>query len=176
MVGVVGRVVDFLAADVGKDALGVARVLRDQPVHLRDGRGHSFRVSVIEGEAHPYDDGSLKAPADIGLESFRVVVPAGMEEIGSDEGYRAVVETIRAGERTLVDVDDADYHCRLAWPLLATRRCEDRPAVLANPAQPSAPCVALADRVCGDQAESPSLPQQIERPPEEVGDEIGVAV
>src|SRR5271166_3387778 len=83
---------------------------------------------------------------------------------------------MRTGKRAFAGVDDADYHCRLSGPLLAPRRGNDSPAVFANPTQPGTPRVTLADRVGGDEAESPSLSEQVERSSEEVGDKIRVAM
>ncbi len=50
-------------------------------------------------------------------------------------------------------VDDAHDHRGLAGPFVAFAGVVDRPAVRANPAQARGSCVALADRIRGDQAE-----------------------
>ena len=48
--------------------------------------------------------------------------------------------------------------------------------MVANPAQAGGARVALRDGVRRDQAERASVPKQVERPPVEVRDQVGVAV
>ncbi len=117
-----------------------------------------------------------KALAGVRREPRRVVVAAAVEEEGGDRLDLAAVEPLRPGERALHHVDDADHDRREAGPLDALARGVDLAAVLTDPAQPGRARVALGDRVRGDQAEGAALAQQVERAPEEVGDEVGVAV
>ena len=56
VVGVRGRVVDLFTPDVGEDALGVARVFRNQAVHLGQRRGDALGIGIVKGEAHAEND------------------------------------------------------------------------------------------------------------------------
>ena len=104
MVGVRRAVVDLLAADVREDPLRVARVLGDQFLH-RDrplARPRQFvGPRLVIGLATPFLSVSsnvkpmprtiaaLEALAGVGLEPGRVVVAAGVEEVGGDQARRS---------------------------------------------------------------------------------------
>ena len=125
MVGMGRAVVDLFAADVGEDALGVARVLGDQLVHLGDRARDALGVGVVEGEAHAEDVAADEALAGVGFERLRVVVAAGVEQEGRDDAAPRGRRASRGpGSSPLCDVDDADHDRRLARPLAAPdRRC-----------------------------------------------------
>ena len=169
VLGVGRAVVDLLAADVGEDALGVARVLLDQPVHLGERRRALRNVLVVEGEAHAEHDAALKALVGVGREPFGVGVGAGVEEEGGDPVDRAAVQLEGAGQRPLVDVHHRDDDGGLARPFRAAERAVDRAAGFADRTQAGGAGVALADRVGRDQPEGAAAAQQVERAAEEVG-------
>ena len=73
-------------------------------------------------------------------------------------------------------MQDAHDDRGLAGPLIPLDGPVDLAAVLANPAEPTGPGIALGDRVGGDQAERAARPHQVEGAPEEVRDKVRVAV
>ena len=81
-----------------------------------------------------------------------------------------------ASQRSLVNVNDAHYDGRFAGPPEPLAGGVDRSAAVTDPPQPGRACVALSDRVRGDQPEGAFGSHQIERSPKEVGDEVAIAV
>ena len=119
----------------------------------------------------------MKALARVGLELAGSSWPPAWKEIGGDERNRRVPSrTNGPGDGPLGNVNDAHDDRGLSRPFVAAAGVVDRPAVGADPAQAGRSRVALADRVRGDQAEESPGSQQVERPAEEVGHEVGVAV
>ena len=168
--------VHFLAADVGKDHLASVAGHSARSVPSRRRCDNSLCVRVVEREAHAEDDATLKALAALSRRAHRVVVPAAVEQEGRDRSTSRPSRRLSAFEAALNDVDDAHHHRRHAGPLHALARREDLAAVRADPAQPARARVALRDRVGRDQAEGPAIAQQVEGAPEEVRNEVGVAV
>lgn len=79
MMAVIWLLIQFLATDVGVDHLSVARILRDQPMHLLDRRGDSLLVSIVESEPHTQNVATNEALLLIRLESRRIAVTATVE-------------------------------------------------------------------------------------------------
>ena len=101
--------------------------------------------------------------------------PAAVEQERRDRLNFAVVEALRAPERSLHHVKHAHHDGGEAGPLDTLSRAVNLAAVLANPAEPACAGVALGDRVRGDEAESAVLANQVERAAKEMGHEIGIA-
>ncbi len=101
---------------------------------------------------------------------------APVEEKRGDRVRRGAVEAARPGAAPLSHVDDAHHYRRLPGPRAPSAGVVDLAAVRADPAEAGSAGVALRDGVGGDQAERAPAAQEGERPPEEVGHEVGVAV
>ena len=110
------------------------------------------------------------------MKSLRVVVATRGEEIGGDELDGSAVEIERARHRPLMDMNHAHDHSRLAGPLEPLAGRVDRAPVVADPAQAGRACVALTDRIGGDQPERTSFDMRGQKPVGKVGNEIGIAL
>ena len=104
MVSVSWARVHLLSADVGKNCIPIARLFRDETVHLGERRCDPFRIGVVEGESHAKNDAALKALAGIRLDARRIVVPPAVEEERGDRVHRFAFEELYTGEVPLVYV------------------------------------------------------------------------
>src|ERR1051325_9661301 len=143
-------------------------------MHLRNRR--RILVIVIEGEAHAENDAALKALARVLAQRQRVIVAAGMEEKRGYPIHFSLIKTRLLWCRSFTDVNNGHNDGGAPRPLHPLPRLVDRSTVFADPAQAGAARIALRDRVRGDETERSAAPRQIERAPEELGDQIGVAV
>ena len=168
--------VDLLAADVREDALAVARVRFDQPMHLRQGVGDALLVRVVEGEAHSEDDAPLEALAGVRFKTCRVGVAALVEQECGDVLHIRIIEHLGSCKFALGDVQNADHHGRVAGPVDPLGGAVDLATVFANPAQAGGAGITLGDGVGGNQTERATFAQQVERTPVEMRDQVGVAV
>ena len=99
---------------------------------------------------------SMKALAALAV-SLRIIVPARVKQIRSDDRHLATIESNGATVVVpLTDVDHADDDGSLTGPFSRFGRV-DRPAVCADPPQAGRPGIALTDRVRGDQPEAAIL-------------------
>ena len=73
-------------------------------------------------------------------------------------------------------MQNADHHSSVPRPLDPLGGAVDLPTVLANPTNASGAGISLGDGVGGDQTECSAFAQEVERPPVEVRDNVGVAV
>ena len=147
MVCVSRTCVDFLTADVGENPFGIARVLRDEPVHLGDRGCDALRVRVVESKAHSKDIASNEALVGVGQQSFRVCMPATVEKEGRNRLDRFAVEFRLFGVWSFGHVDHAnDDRCH-SGPFVSPPCIEDRPTVYTDPTETRRACVSLADGV-----------------------------
>ena len=118
----------------------------------------------------------MKALAGVGLKRRGIFVAAAWNRYAVIVGHLAAVETSGRPDSSLCDMNHADDHRRLPRPLVrgAGRNRSCRRACRSSAGQCAG--VALGDRVRGDQPEGAAASQQVERPAEEVGDQVGVAV
>lgn len=100
--------IDFFTTEIGEYALSIAVVLIDQPIHLRNGRGDSLLVRVIEGKPHPENEASRIALSGVGLQADWIVTPASMEKVRSNLACRTSVQEKWAGQFSSCNVNDAN--------------------------------------------------------------------
>src|SRR4051794_34355782 len=105
--------------------------------------------AVVEREPHSEDTRAVEVFVKIGHKRGGIIVTPGVEEVGSDEWDRLAVKIKRTGGYALEDVDNADHHGRLSWPLVAPPRGVDRASMLADPTKTRASRIPLGNGVRG---------------------------
>ena len=69
-----------------------------------------------------------------------------------------------------------DFVADLVWPAVAPTSFVKPDPMFAQPAQSDGSCIALRNRVCRNQSESPAIAKQLVSAAKKMGDQIGVAV
>src|SRR5208337_4760875 len=116
----------------------------------------------------------LETLVGVAMESSRVVVTTGVEEIGRDLAGISPVQIVGTGQRSLVDMNHADHYSRFAGPPQPFPCGVNRTAVATDPAQPGRARVSLSDRVRGDQSEASLVSQKGVSPAVKEGHYVGV--
>src|SRR5215831_7773839 len=100
-----------------------------------------------------------------------------MKQVCTDKLYGCFVEFEWRLRGPLQYPNNAYHHSRSARPCVTTACRVDRPAALnAYPAESCITRIALPNCVCGDEAESTILSQQVKGASEKVCNEVSVAV
>src|SRR6516165_138247 len=91
--------VHFLAAEVSENAIGVARVLRDERLLLGERTRDPFLIRIVECESHAENNATNEALAGIGRECGGIFISAIVEKVGCDEvhGLPVEIEAARQG-------------------------------------------------------------------------------
>ena len=95
MVSVSWVVVNFLAPDIRKYSVTIARVHGDQSPHFGKRRCNFLRIVIPECKAHTEQYIALKTLAFICNKSLRIFVPTVMEQKGGDRFDLATVQQFR---------------------------------------------------------------------------------
>ena len=166
--------VDLITPNVREDAVGVPRVLGDQLAHHLYGVRYALLVRVVKCEAYAEDYAALEALAYIEFQRALDVVAPGMEQVGGDPLDRLTVQF----ERPATGPFRRGPHSqplRLA-PAICTgeqRRSCRRGCKSTEPNPAGVPWAIVLVAI------SPNVPpgrREVERPAEEVGDEVSIAV
>src|SRR5947209_11335920 len=101
------RSIDFLAPEIGRDALRITLIFRDQGLHLGKGRNALIIRLALKGETWAIDLDPFKTLVLIFAEQIRILMPTCMEQISSYVLSLSSVQPTRSGNRAFPDIYDA---------------------------------------------------------------------